>query len=265
MIPLDEPRLRSLLDGHELVGRYLQVLPSTDSTNERCHERASDRGAEGLVIVAEHQTSGRGQRGRVWSAPPGSSLLFSVLLFPEERLANAGFLTAWAASAVCEELRRDGLEAAIKWPNDVLVRGRKICGILVERRQATVVGIGLNVSIQPHEFPDELRLPATSLETERKEAVDRTEYLARILRRLDVSFAESQREGPEPLYQRWRALAEPLEGASVRLTTTTGYEHGRLIECNPGAGAWLTLPDGSTRHVSPEVILRVERTGRACS
>ena len=147
MIPLDRAIVDGATSSRDMIGRHVEILSETDSTNDRCHERAWDKKEEGLVIVAEYQSSGRGQRGSTWSAPRYSSLLFSILLFPEEELASARFLTAWAASGVASVLRERGIDSRIKWPNDILIDGRKICGILVEQRIGTVVGIGLNVSI----------------------------------------------------------------------------------------------------------------------
>src|SRR5439155_7970824 len=113
---------------------------------------ADDVSNDGLILLAQEQKSGRGQQGRTWIAPPGSSVLLSVLVFPPAWLRRPAMLTAWAAVSVCETVREvAGLEATIKWPNDVLVLGRKVCGILIEQRSsaagtppATVAGIGLN-------------------------------------------------------------------------------------------------------------------------
>jgi BirA family biotin operon repressor/biotin-[acetyl-CoA-carboxylase] ligase len=259
MNPLKRESVQSASSRRSTIGRQIEILESTDSTNDRCHELADHSGADGLVIIAEHQTSGRGQRGRVWSAPRYSSLLFSVLLYPTNELAAAPFLTAWAASAVAEVLRERSLDARIKWPNDVLIEGRKICGILVEQRIATVVGIGLNVAVKPDEFPDDLRLPATSLEMETGQSIDRTELFNNLLDRLDSSYESAVLNGPNEIWWRWPALAENLIDAPVLITTASEQLIGRLVELRPDRGARVLLPSGTSRTILPEYLLRVER------
>lgn len=259
MTPLKREAVQYASSRRSTIGRQIEILESTDSTNDRCHERSDQSDTNGLVIIAEHQRSGRGQRGRVWSAPPYSSLLFSVLLYPKNELASAPFLTAWAASAVAEVLRDWSLDARIKWPNDVLIDGRKICGILVEQRIATVVGIGLNVAIKPDEFPDDLRLPATSLEVETGRQIDRTELFNTVLDRLDTSYQSALSNGPHEIWWRWPALAENLIDASVLITTTSEQLIGRLVELRPDRGARVLLLNGTSRTILPEYLLRVER------
>src|SRR6202011_2270051 len=118
------------------VGRRVLFYDLIDSTSTRAHELANDPANDGLAVLAAEQSAGRGQYGRTWVAPKGSSVHLSVLLFPPPRLLRPAVLTAWAAVSVCEMIRRlCGLQAKIKWPNDVLLRGRKVCGILIEQNQ----------------------------------------------------------------------------------------------------------------------------------
>ena len=259
MTPLFRTEVDRTASSRQIVGRRVEILSDTDSTNDRCHDRATNPADEGLVIIAEHQSAGRGQRGRVWSAPRYSSLLFSILLHPKGELATAPFLTAWAASAVAEVMRERSLDARIKWPNDVLIDGRKICGILVEQRIATVVGIGLNVAIEPDDFPSDLRLPATSLQIETGQPVDRTALFNQLLDRLDKSYSAALLQGPQEIWWRWPALAENLIDRDVLVTTTTEQCAGRLVELRPDRGARIVLPNGTPRSIPPEHLLRVER------
>src|SRR6516164_8538734 len=109
------------------------TFDSVDSTNTIAASYASDPANHGLVVTAATQSAGRGQYGRTWQAPPGSSILISVLLFPPPELRRPVILTAWAAVSICEVISAvAGLSARIKWPNDVLIDGKKICGILCE-------------------------------------------------------------------------------------------------------------------------------------
>jgi BirA family biotin operon repressor/biotin-[acetyl-CoA-carboxylase] ligase len=137
-----------------------------DSTNTRARELAAGGAPHGTVVTADEQTAGRGRQGRTWTAPPGAALLYSAVLCPLE--PRHSLLPLAVALAVCEtaEQLRPGIECKVKWPNDVHLDGRKLAGILIEARPQdgwAVLGIGLNLTISPEDFPPELRDRATSL------------------------------------------------------------------------------------------------------
>lgn len=141
-------------------------LQLTDSTNERARELAAAGAPGGTVVTAAEQSAGRGRRGRVWSAPPGKALLLSALLRPLELELEHVLLPLAVPVAVCEAIESLApVTARIKWPNDVWVEGRKVAGVLIEARppEWAVIGIGVNVSIAPDEFPSDLRQPAISI------------------------------------------------------------------------------------------------------
>src|SRR5260221_2196605 len=173
----------------------IRVVAETGSTNEDVLKLAAGGAPEGLVIAAEAQTAGKGRLGRSWRAQPGSALTFSVLLRPDRVPPPArGWAPLLAGVATVRALRREtGVDAGLKWPNDVLVGGRKLAGILAEQSgDAIVVGIGINVLGREHELPV---ATATSLEVARAASADRTGLLAAILRQL------------EHWYLRWRETA----------------------------------------------------------
>src|SRR5436190_13637804 len=153
----------------ERIGRRVLVYDSLDSTNTRGAALAATDDADGLVLIADVQTAGRGQYGRVWQSRPGGSLLMSVVLRPPAELRRPVVLTAWAAVSVAEAvLALTGAQARIKWPNDLLVRGKKVCGILIEQtgtggEVTTVAGIGLNLNQTADEFAQATLPDATSL------------------------------------------------------------------------------------------------------
>lgn len=154
---------------------------TVSSTNDELRVLAEQGMAEGLVLVAEEQTVGRGRRGAEWFSPKGESLAFSVLLRPSEPIAFWPQLSLAAGLAVAEALEKSVPLAEIKWPNDVLIGGKKICGILVEAgRDFVIVGIGINVNTE--NFPD--GLAATSLSAQRGGAVAREEVLLEVVNRL---------------------------------------------------------------------------------
>lgn len=172
--------------------RYARRCPST--------QRLVGPGdAEGTVAVAEEQTEGRGRLGRRWLAPPGTSILCSVLLRPSVPTERLPELTLVAAHACAEALRaRTGLETSVKEPNDVLIAGRKVAGILGEVREGyLVLGIGVNVNVLAADLPSRPEIPATSLLEETRERVERAPLLAELLERLQWHYdAWVQSEGP---------------------------------------------------------------------
>ncbi len=141
----------------------------TDSTNTRARELAAAGAPHGTVVTAGEQSEGRGRQGRTWTAPPGKALLYSALVRPLEPRHMLLPLAVPLAVAEAAEALAPGLEAGVKWPNDVLVGRRKLAGILIEARPQdgwAVVGVGLNLTIAADEFPEELRATATSLRIE---------------------------------------------------------------------------------------------------
>jgi len=145
-------------------GRPRHHLRTTDSTNERARELAEAGAPSGAVVTADEQTAGRGRRGRAWSAPPGKALLYSAILRDlDERHA---LLPLAVPLAVCEAIEAVApLSCRVKWPNDVWIDGSKVAGVLIEAQPPdwAVIGIGINVAIEPDEFPPQLRWPATSV------------------------------------------------------------------------------------------------------
>jgi BirA family biotin operon repressor/biotin-[acetyl-CoA-carboxylase] ligase len=138
----------------------------TDSTNTRARELAEAGAPGGTVVTAHEQTEGRGRVGRVWTAPQGKALLYSAILRPlDERHLLLPLSVPLAVCAAAEQLA-PGAECMVKWPNDVWLEGRKLAGVLIEAKPQdgwAVIGVGLNLAIEPHEFPADLRHPATSL------------------------------------------------------------------------------------------------------
>jgi BirA family transcriptional regulator, biotin operon repressor / biotin---[acetyl-CoA-carboxylase] ligase len=167
-------------------GRPYRYAAETVSTQQLLPPDA----AEGTVAVAEHQTAGRGRLGRSWHAPPGSSVLLSVVLRPAVPPATLPELSVVGAEAVADAIRAiTGMDPAIKHPNDVLIEGRKVAGVLGEAREgAVILGIGINVNIPAAELPTETRLPATSLLERAGRPIDRAGLAAEVLLRLERRY-----------------------------------------------------------------------------
>ena len=190
-----------------IIGREIIVLEQTGSTNDTILRVPSPQGAavssppslvdEGLVLFAEHQTAGRGQRGNRWESAAGKGLWFSILLRPEIQLSESGRLTIWAIEAISDAIRIEfGFQPAIKLPNDVQLYGHKVAGVLVEMRaqnkapHLAVVGIGINVNQCRDDFPAELQDRAISLAMALGRQVDRQNFAAALLRNLDLTYRE---------------------------------------------------------------------------
>jgi BirA family transcriptional regulator, biotin operon repressor / biotin---[acetyl-CoA-carboxylase] ligase len=276
---------------HELatrwIGRRIAVWNRVGSTNDVAARAGHSESNDGLVVMAEDQTAGRGRRGRSWIAPPRTSILMSVVLFPPRHLAPAApesafggaWLTALAAVAIAEVVAAwTGRDATIKWPNDVRVGGRKIAGILVERALASslpdslcspvqsvepsgaVIGIGLNVNLDGDNFPPELRAMATSIQIECDGMlVDRSALARDLIRRLDYWYDTSRSQGSGALNDCWRARSEHI-GTIVRVETPAGRLDGRLIDIDLDLGLTLdfvSLPDRELCVVSAPRMTRL--------
>lgn len=192
--PLDPEQLRRAL-GDCTIGCEIVVLEETTSTNDSVLKRASPEVAEGLVIFAEHQTAGRGQRSNWWESAPHMGLWFSILLRPKIDIGESPRLTDWIAEIVAETIRAEfGLSVALKTPNDVQIDGRKVAGVLVEMRAQTnarhiaIAGIGVNVNHASEDFSEELRERAISLAMALNREVDRHKFAIALLRNLDRSY-----------------------------------------------------------------------------
>lgn len=179
------------------IGRQIIVLEQTSSTNDAILQVATANSNQGLVLFAEHQTAGRGQRGNRWESAAGKGLWFSILLRPKIQINDSGQLRIWAIETISDVIRTEfSIEPAIKLPNDVQLYGRKVAGVLVEMRaqekapHLAVVGIGINVNQSLQDFPPELQSRAISLAIALGRPVDRRQLAVAVLRYLDRTYRE---------------------------------------------------------------------------
>jgi BirA family biotin operon repressor/biotin-[acetyl-CoA-carboxylase] ligase len=186
----------SRLGRTEVIGRDIRVFEETTSTNDVIEKLARDGVKEGVVVFAESQTRGRGRLGRKWTSPAKRGLWFSVLLRPDLRPQETTRLNVASATALRRAIEsQTGLKPEIKWPNDILIQGKKVAGILTELSgeldhvKYVVLGIGVDVNLSQGDFPAELRKLATSLKAELGKPVSRPELAVVILRELDLDYA----------------------------------------------------------------------------
>lgn len=222
----------------QIVGSRIVVRDTVDSTNTRALAAAGD----GVVIVAEEQTAGRGRRGRTWHSPAGLGLWFSVgLEGPPDGLPFAGPLAVAAALRNLQAAPRDSIR--VKWPNDVLIGGAKCAGVLVESRGArSCVGIGINVNHETTDFPPELQERACSLRSGSGQEWERGRVLRAVLEALDVRVAVLRKEGIDPLWRAW-AKACGLVGKVIR----SGACRGRVEAIEPTGSLAVRTEDGVVR------------------
>jgi len=215
--------LLSLTKANQVIGRDIRVFRQTSSTNDVVEKLARDGVNEGAVVFAESQSQGRGRLGRKWLSPVRKGLWFSVLLRPDLRPQAATQLTVAASASLARAVREQtGLAAEIKWPNDILVGGRKVAGILTELNaeldhiKYIVLGIGVNVNLNTADFPAELRKLATSLKIETGRHVNRAELAAAILSELDADYARIAHRQFSRVGEEWRQFCSTL-GRSVSI------------------------------------------------
>ncbi len=239
------------------IGRRVLVYDVLESTNDLAASLADDPSNDGVAILAARQTAGRGQHGRRWQSPAGSAVLMSILCFPDGPTRRPPVLTAWAAVSVCEAaLQAAGVEATIKWPNDVQVEGRKVCGILTEQGRGTVVGIGLNVNQSADDFAAAGLPEATSLRMEGGRALSREDVAQTLLRCLDAEYGRLLQGDRNTLEAKWRRRLGLLD-RDVVAETSEGVVRGRLIEL--GFDAVLIEYGGQTRRLAPELVQHLRR------
>lgn len=246
------------------VGSTLECLETIDSTNTECKRRAMVGAEEGLVILAEEQTGGRGRLGRTFQSPKGCGLYLSALLRPNLPPAEVVDFTAWVAVAVC-----DGIEAAcgvrprIKWTNDIVLNKKKLVGILTELGlesetnclQYLVTGIGINVNHRPEDFGEDIRDMATSLAQELGHPVRRSALAAEIIKAIDRMYADFPRNKQEYL-DKYRADCLTT-GQQVQIITPVSRQEAFAVEIDDEFRLVVEFPDGTRKAMSAgEVSVR---------
>lgn len=223
----------SRLGKTRVIGREIQVFEETTSTNDVAARLARDGVKEGVVVFAESQSKGRGRLGRQWMSPARKGLWFSVLLRPDIPPQGATQLTVASATALARAISlQTGIIPEIKWPNDILIRGKKIAGILTEMSaeldhlKEVILGIGIDVNLDAGDFPPALRKTATSLKIETGQMVDRPGLAVAILRELDRDYERISRGEFEMVAEQWQQHCSTI-GAQVSIRVGDRVIRGR--------------------------------------
>ena len=242
--------------GTTVIGARILAFETVGSTNDIAWSQASAAAPEGAVFFAEEQTAGRGRMGRQWVCPRGKGLLMSIVLRPKLDVSKQPVLTIMAAVAAARALQEVyQVPALIRWPNDLLVRKRKVGGILVEARalkngSVFVLGIGLNTGLEPADIPEGLKGIATSLTIETRRRVDRVGCARALLRSLDRWYTATRRGEYGLIAEEWRHLSSTL-GQRVTLADGEQDYHGRVLDLSLEDGLILRLDSGVTRVFPP--------------
>lgn len=226
----------SLYTGNGTFGKKITYKSSVKSTQEIAHGLARDGAPEGSIVLADEQTGGRGRLGRAWQSPAGTGVWMSLILKPNIPLQKAPQLTLLIAVAASKAIERvAGLEAAIKWPNDILINGKKTAGILTELQaeadsiHSVIVGIGMNVNQQPEHFSDEIAPIATSLAIEGGQTYKRAEVIGVLLQEIETLYRQYLKNGFGVIKLLWEARAFSLGKRITARSVTgsiTGYAKG---------------------------------------
>ena len=255
------PEIRSGLATHTF-GREIRFYPELPSTQDEARALAMQGAPEGTVVIADTQTAGRGRIGRSWVAPRGGIYL-SIILRPTMTPPQAlrlPLITGVAVAQTIEKVTR--LSTRLKWPNDVLINGRKVAGILTEmnaemdRLNFIIVGIGINVNTPPESLPTELQDTAAILSAERGRPISRVKLIQTLLTELEILYDEFRKEGFEPIRKRWKALSETI-GTMVTVTFADQQVHGRAFDIDPDGALLIQKWNGNLeRVVAGDVSLR---------
>jgi len=236
-------------------GRSVHVHEVVASTQDVLRDLAEAGAPEGTLVVAEQQNRGRGRMGRSWVSPPGKGIWMSLLLRPNVPLLQTPQLTLLAAVALNRAIERvTGLDIGIKWPNDLLIDGRKISGILLEsatedeRIRYVVVGMGISVNLEETDYPEEVAAKAVSLRMASGRVLDRIELIAEILKEFEELYSVFNASGFEPIRLLWEARSINLNKPTV-LMTAGGRIEGIPRGISETGALIVEMPDGGMQTV----------------
>ncbi len=245
-----DPEMLQNIIKTSLIGNDVRYYLELESTNNTAREIALGV-PEGTVILAETQINGRGRMGSEWQSIPGG-LWLSLILKPSIPLENLSRITLVAGIAVTNALRNMGVDARIKWPNDVLVKGKKICGILtevsaeIEKVDYVVLGIGINANVKLSDLKEDVRRNSTSIANEMGKPIDRTSFLASLLYELEQQYIRFKTRQFAEIVDEWINLSDTI-GRNVRVKTPNILIEGKAIGITE-KGALVVLDKNDKKH-----------------
>jgi len=249
------------------LGKRVHYFTALPSTNTEAYQLALQGAREGEIVIAESQKKGRGRVGRPWFSPAFVNLYLSVILRPPISPHQASLITFVAAVATAEAVERfSGVKPTIKWPNDILVKGRKMAGLLneihseVDRVHFIILGIGINLNMDEGMFPKELRSLATSLKREMGRTISRKAFLHILLEELEQWYETFLKKGPASILKGWRDHAQ-IAGKQVKISAFGEVLVGRAVDVDSEGALLVRLRNGQQKRiVAGDVEFRTTRT-----
>lgn len=247
------------------IGSRILVQEETDSTNDDAWQLGLQGAEEGTVVIAEMQRAGKGRRGRRWISPAGKNLYASILLRPPVLPSEAALLTLMAAVELCETLKETvPVAPRIKWPNDVLLGGKKVAGILAEMHAEQesihflVLGIGVNLNMTQDMFPEDLTYPATSVQCVLERPVERVPFARRLLKNLDQGYERFLQDGPAPVRKRWIENCAHISDW-LDVDTPKGVVRGRFADIDEEGALVLEVSPSRLERIRAGDVIRLSR------
>jgi BirA family biotin operon repressor/biotin-[acetyl-CoA-carboxylase] ligase len=237
------------------IGKTIHHFHTLDSTNSKAYQLALDGAEEGEVVVAESQEKGRGRLGRQWFSPPFLNLYLSVILRPKIPPHQASLITLMAAIATADAIQKfSGFLPLIKWPNDILLRNRKVAGLLneinseMDRIHFVILGIGINLNMDEKMFSKEIRTVATSLKREMRQTISRKAFLQSLLQELEKWYTIFMKQGSAFILKAWRDRAH-LKGRRVKVTSFGETLSGIAVDVDSDGALILETANGKRKRV----------------
>lgn len=244
----------------QIVGRDIITYERVTSTMDIARQMAEKGAREGLVIFSEEQTGGRGRSGHLWVCPKCKGLLATIVLKPRISAEHIFSITGMAAVAVAETIQDSlSLKAGIKWPNDVLINGKKVGGAIVEvikshKQSYTLsIGIGINVNQKPSELPKLPKIPATSLYIEKKNSINRIDFARNLLESIDKWYVTLKDAHYGQIFKRWKELCTTI-GQTLTVVEGDKLYHGKVIDISSSGGIILHSDNGDEKTFMGEHI-----------
>ncbi|MEW5948707.1 MAG: biotin--[acetyl-CoA-carboxylase] ligase [Thermodesulfobacteriota bacterium] len=262
--PIDVVLLTSRLKNTPFAQGEVQYLSTTGSTNDVARDLAEKGAPEGTIVIAEAQTKGRGRLGRTWHSPTGAGLYFSIVLRPRLDPSDLPKITLLAGTAVAESIEETiGLHPVIKWPNDLLLAGKKLAGILTElygdiASPYVILGIGINVYTRREEFLPELQETSTSLAMVGGQDISRADLMQAILMHLGRWYELFKKGAFQPILDAWRKRCVII-GARVRISSGEKELEGTIVDVDLSGALLLRDQAGQIRRILSGEVIRWEK------
>ena len=246
------------------IGKKIVYYEEINSTNIEAKKLAAEGAPEGTVVVSEAQNTRRGRMERGFFSPKGKGIWFSVILRPDFLPQEAPKCTLLAAVSVARAMKKFGLKAGIKWPNDILYEGKKLVGILTEmnaemdRINYIVIGTGINVNIMPEDFPEDIRRVATSLAIMKGEALPRVQFFREVLQAMEDLYDLVRTEGFAPVMEEWKQYTITL-GQEVNVIGIRETFSGVAADIDAEGALLVDTPEGRRRVLAGDVSIRPKK------